>query len=107
MKTTSEIIKILNSNYYETESKLKVVYNEDLPNGKAGLNRDIFIEAENGEKFTIEWWINISYIKYEKAIIPCDKIEVANTFPNHSRLNIQAYFKNNLVFILPIRDYKE
>lgn len=49
-----EIIKILNSNYYQTESKLKAVYNEDLPDGKAGLNMDIFVEAENGEKFTAE-----------------------------------------------------
>lgn len=105
MKTIQEIINYLNKDYYRTESKLNVIYDEDLPNGKVGLNRDIFIEAENGNKFIIEWWNNILYVKYQNAVIPCDDIEVSNTWPNNSRLNFVAKFKKETIFILPIRDW--
>lgn len=105
MKTIEEIIKYLKSPYYQTSSELKVIYNEDLPNGKAGLNRNIYVESENGNKFIIEWWKNILYIHYEKSIIPCDDIEISSNWPNHSKLNIVGKHKKETIFILPIRDY--
>ena len=106
VKKIEQIIKDLKSTEYGTKSNLTIRYDEDLPDGKAGLNRNIFIEAENGEKLTIEWWKNILYIKYGKSIIPCDKIEVSSTWPNSSKLNIQASFEKNTIFILPILEWE-
>ena len=106
MKTIEEIIKVLNSEYYGVQSKLKVKYDEDLPNGEVGLNRKIEVISENGEKFYIMWWKNISYLHYVNAIIPFTDIKISSSFPNNSKLNLVLNYNNKeSSFILKIREY--
>ena len=46
----------------------------------------------NGNEYTIEWWVNISYLHIGRdVIIPFDFVRQQGTWPIRSKLNLQFY----------------
>ena len=46
----------------------------------------------NGKEYTIEWWVNISYLHIGRdVIIPFDTVKQCGTWPIRSKLNLQFY----------------
>ena len=50
------------------------------------------------DKYYIEWWRNICYLHGPGNItVPFVRAKRSNTWPNHSKMNIQLYDKDNNV----------
>jgi len=60
----------------------------------------------DGNKFSIEWWANLSYLKIDDTlIIPFDTAELTNTWPNRSKMNIQFQYKGHTCVVLKVDSY--
>ena len=46
-------------------------------------------------QYRIEWWKNVSYIHCPgNVIVPFHRMRVTNTWPNHSKMNLQFEYGN-------------
>jgi len=69
--------------------------------------RNIYFTAL-GRDYRIEWWINICYLYTNGLQIPFSNIELAGTWPNHAKNNLQFYYDTKEVCcILPIEEYPD
>lgn len=59
-----------------------------------GLNR-IRRFTLNGKSYKIIWYINTCYLEHNDILVKFKKIIQENTWPNHSKMNLQFYNDNN------------
>ena len=59
-----------------------------------------------GKEYTIEWWKNISYLFIDGVQIPFYGMQISNTWPNRSKMNLQFYDdRDEVCCVLKIEDY--
>ncbi|MGX8177468.1 hypothetical protein ACWS7L_08230 [Exiguobacterium artemiae] len=63
-----------------------------------------------GARYEVRWYSNTCYLKIGEAEICFDQLEVAGTWPNNFKTNLQFYQKRydeepSIVAIIPIEEY--
>lgn len=61
----------------------------------------------DGQTYTIEWWQNISYLRFGGLLVIFDSVKQTGTWPNSAKMNLQFYDdRGELCAVLPIEYYK-
>ena len=80
---------------------------EGLTNfGEYGFSRTIAFDIRNN-KYKIVWFCNYSTLIINNEIeVIFDKIEISGTWPNGYKNNLQLEYKNNVICIIPLEEYR-
>lgn len=57
--------------------------------------------------YMIEWYCNVSYLTCGKLLMVFDTVRQSNTWPNHSKMNLQFSYDGKTCGIIPIEAYNE
>lgn len=101
----------------ENASKLKELLYETIKNApevadvewinkdKYGFSRDLQFNVR-GNTYKIKWYWNYSHLYFnDESFLIFDCVEVSSTWPNNFKHNLQFYYKDNIVAVIPIEEY--
>ena len=84
------------------------IINEDsfmeLIDGTTNLERNLIFTAL-GDKYVIEWWKNVMYLKFNKAKIVFRSVSADGCWPNGYKMSINLIANGENVAIIPTQEY--
>lgn len=70
--------------------------------GKLCRDRSFII---GDELYSIEWWINVSYLRKGGLLVVFDNVKRSHTWPNRAKLNLQFYYNDKVVAVIELEPY--